>query len=457
MKTDILILAAGQGSRMKSRLPKVLHKLAGKPMLAHVITAAQEARPASDQGSTCIVIGHGADTVKQTIGNPSVDWCLQKEQLGTGHAVRQALPHLNNTDTLLVLYGDVPMIKSDTIQSLVQACNGERLAILTAYLPDPTGYGRIVRNNADEIQSIVEQKDATPKQQQINEINTGIMAIPGHNVRSWIDLLQNDNAQGEYYLTDIVAMAVKDNIPVIAIHPEQAIEIQGINSPSQLAELERSYQQQMAEQLLADGVTLMDPARLDIRGNLKTGTDVVIDINVVFEGDVTLGNNVTVEPGCIIRNAVIGDNTLVKAYSVIEEASIDTHCEVGPFSRLRPQAHLHNHARVGNFVEIKKSSIGQHSKVNHLTYIGDSVMGEGVNIGAGTVTCNYDGAHKHQTHIGDNAFIGTNNSLIAPVSVGTGATTGAGSTISKDVPDDKLAIARAKQRTIEGWQRPVKK
>ena len=457
MRADIVILAAGQGSRMKSRMPKVLHSIAGKSMLEHVILTAQQTQKMIGKGQIHVVIGHGADKVKSTLGHYDLNWVEQTEQLGTGHAVQQAVPGCQGADVVLVLYGDVPLIHSSSLQSLLAASNGERLGLLTINLANPSGYGRIVRDHAGNVQAIVEDKDATPEQLAINEVNTGIMAIPGKKLESWIMNLDNNNAQKEFYLTDIVSRSVKEQVPVVHVQPQKAIEVEGVNSRVQLIELERAFQRHQANNLMIDGVTVMDPERLDIRGNLTTGSDVVLDINVVLEGDVELANDVTIEPGCVIRNSVIGEGAIIKANSVVEDAVVAAGCEVGPFARLRPGAELAEKARVGNFVEIKKSVIGKGSKVNHLSYIGDAEVGTDVNIGAGTITCNYDGVNKHKTIIGDGAFIGTNSALVAPVTVGAGATTGAGSTISKNIPDEQLAVARAPQRNIEGWKRPVKK
>lgn len=456
MRADIVILAAGQGSRMKSRLPKVLHPIAGKPMLEHVILSAQRTQQVIGEGQIHVVIGHGAEQVKESLGHYDLNWVVQEERLGTGHAVRQALPGCKGADVVLVLYGDVPLVSPSSLQSLLAASNGERLGLLTINLGNPSGYGRIVRDSSGSIQAIVEDKDASPEQLAINEVNTGIMAIPGNRLDPWINRLKSDNAQQEFYLTDIVSMSVAEATPVVHVQPREAIEVEGVNSRIQLTELERALQEKLATDLLVNGVTIADPRRLDIRGNIKAGHDVTLDVNVVLEGEVELADNVTIEPGCVIRNSTIGEGAVIKAHSILENAVVSAGCEVGPFARLRPGTELAEKVRVGNFVEIKKSTIGTGSKVNHLSYVGDGTIGEGVNVGAGTITCNYDGVNKYRTTIGDGAFIGSNSSLVAPVVIGKGATTGAGSTVTKDIPDEQLGVARGRQRNIEGWQRPVK-
>lgn len=455
MKTNVIILAAGQGSRMKSSLPKVLHPIAGRSMLEHVIGAAEQTLGSQDD--VRVVIGHGADQVRERLSHTQVSWVEQTEQLGTGHAVMQAAPECADADVVLVLYGDVPMIRSSTLQSLVSACDGKNLALLTVELANPSGYGRIVRDTNGSIQAIVEDKDASPEQKAITETNTGIMAIPGSRMSEWLNNLNNNNAQGEYYLTDIVAMAVEEGTSVVSARPGSEMEVQGVNNRMQQTQLERLLQQRQAEQLMVDGVTLLDPARIDIRGKLSTGNDVVIDINCVFEGEVELGDGVQVGPNCMIKNAVIGAGTVIKAGSIIEDSAVGEGCDVGPVARLRPGTRLENKAKVGNFVEIKKAHIGEGSKVNHLSYIGDADVGSGVNVGAGTITCNYDGANKFKTTIADGAFIGSNSALVAPVSVGKDAVVGAGSTVTSDVPDGHLGVARGRQRNIPGWQKPVKK
>ena len=454
MNTHVIILAAGQGSRMKSSLPKVLHPIAGRSMLEHVLGAAERVQ-GNDQPAH-VVIGHGADKVRERLAKAPVNWVEQTEQLGTGHAVMQAASACEGADVVLVLYGDVPMIRSSTLKALVSACDGKNLALLTVELANPSGYGRIVRDEQGAIQAIVEDKDASHEQKAITETNTGIMAIPGSRMAEWLGSLSNDNAQGEYYLTDIVAMAVEEGAAVVSARPGSEMEVQGVNNRMQQAQLERLLQQRNAEQLMNDGVTLMDPARLDIRGSLSCGHDVVIDINCVFEGEVVLGDGVEVGPNCHIKNAVINSGTVIKANSIIEDAAVGENCDVGPFARLRPGTRLENKARVGNFVETKKAHIGAGSKVNHLSYIGDAEVGEGVNIGAGTITCNYDGANKFKTTIDDGAFIGSNSSLVAPVSIGKDSVIGAGSTVTAEVPDQHLGVARGRQRNIPGWKKPVK-
>lgn len=449
----VVVLAAGQGSRMKSSLPKVLHPLAGKPMLHHVIDTARELGAAGIHG----VIGHGAEQVQQSTPATDITWALQEQQLGTGHAVTQALPGLPDDAKVLILYGDVPLTKAETLQKLVSEVSDRSLALLTVTLDDPDGYGRIVRSPNGEVTAIVEQKDASAEQLRITEVNTGILAVSARLLKSWLPELSNNNAQGEYYLTDVIAMAAANNIAIRVAQPETGFEVQGVNNRVQLAELERWYQQQQAERLMLAGATLADPARFDVRGNVRVGTDVYIDINAVFEGEVTLGNNVSIGPGCMLRNAVIGDGTTIHAYSIIDDAEIGVDAQVGPFARLRPGTQLANQTKIGNFVEIKKAVVGEGSKINHLSYIGDATLGRDVNVGAGTITCNYDGVNKYQTVMGDDCFIGSNTALVAPVTVGERAVVGAGSTITRDVEAEELAVARSRQRNIQSWQRPEKK
>ncbi|UTW48378.1 bifunctional UDP-N-acetylglucosamine diphosphorylase/glucosamine-1-phosphate N-acetyltransferase GlmU [Bacterioplanoides sp. SCSIO 12839] len=453
MTLAVVTLAAGKGSRMKSDLPKVLHPLAGQPMLAHVLSSAAQLGDAKQH----VVIGHGAEKVREQISGFDVSWAMQTEQKGTGHAVAQAMPEVDPEATVLVLYGDVPLIQTDTLQKLLDETHqGQNLALLTVELADPTGYGRIVRDAADNIQAIVEHKDATPEQHQIREVNTGILAVSARLLNEWLPKLSSNNAQGEYYLTDIIAMAVDHGVAVRAIHPRDEYEVQGVNDRLQLAELERVFQRQQADELMRQGVSLADPARIDIRGSVTVGSDVRIDVGCVFEGDVTLANGVHIGPYCVIKNAVLGAGTQVESHSLIDQATVAADCSVGPFARLRPGADLADGAKVGNFCEVKKSVIGKGSKVNHLTYIGDAEIGTNANIGAGTITCNYDGVNKFKTEIGDDAFIGSNSSLVAPVKVGAAATVAAGSVITKEVADGELAVARGKQRNISGWERPKK-
>jgi len=447
---NIVILAAGKGTRMVSDKPKVLHTLAGKPLLQHVLDCALSLQPQQ----VCVVYGHGGEAVPQAMAQYNARFLIQEPQLGTGHAVQQALPYLENDSRTLVLYGDVPLIQHSTLHQMLQA--GEGLVLLTVNLDDPTGYGRIVRNAESDVQSIVEQKDASPEQLKIEEVNTGIMLVPTAKLREWLGRLGNNNAQGEYYLTDIVAMAVQQGVPVHTVQPGQRWEVEGINNKMQLATLERVWQQNVARRLMLQGVTLADPARLDMRGDLTCGRDVEIDVGCIFEGKVTLGDSVQVGPYSIIRNAAIAPGTQIAAYSHIDASEVGANCRIGPYARLRPGTRIGDDAHVGNFVEIKNSEIGQGSKANHLTYIGDSTVGCRVNIGAGTITCNYDGANKFRTVIGDDAFIGSDTQLVAPVTVGKGATIGAGSTITRDTPEGELTLSRSKQISISGWQRPKK-
>ncbi|MBZ0335338.1 bifunctional protein GlmU [Marinobacter sp. JH2] len=448
----VVILAAGQGSRMKSALPKVLHPVAGKAMLHHVVETAKQL--GAEKIHT--VIGHGADQVRASLQDDSVNWVLQTEQLGTGHAVAQALPDLPDDARVLVLYGDVPLTRKDTLQGMVEELNDERLALLTVDLDNPQGYGRIVRSAEGLVQAIVEQKDASAEQQAIKEVNTGILAVSARHLKSWLPTLSNSNAQGEYYLTDIIAMSVEHGLSVAVSQPQTAFEVQGVNNRLQLAELERWYQQQQAERLMTEGATLADPARIDVRGELTIGNDLWIDVNVVFEGKVSLGSNVSIGPGCVIKDATIADGAEIKAHSVIEGAVVGANAQIGPFARLRPGTELSANTKVGNFVETKKAIVGEGSKINHLSYVGDASLGRNVNVGAGTITCNYDGVNKFRTELGDGVFVGSNTSLVAPVKVDEGATIGAGSTITRDVAEHDLAVARGKQRNISGWERPKK-
>ncbi len=452
MGLGVIILAAGQGTRMKSAMPKVLHRISGKSLLGHVIDCARALSP----DEIVVVYGHGGEQVREAFADqPDLRWAEQAEQLGTGHAVQQAMPALRSADQVLILYGDVPLTRPETLQQLIDAAHNG-FGLLTVTLDDPTGYGRIVRNEGGRVQRIVEQKDASAEELTITEINTGIMFMPRHELARWLDGLSNNNAQGEYYLTDVLATAVADGYDIQVGQPESALEAEGVNNRLQLATLERAHQRWIADQLMTDGVTLRDPARLDVRGRVQHGQDVEIDVNVVLEGEVTLGDRVTIGANCVLRDAHIGNDVAILENCVIEDASVGAASKIGPFARLRPGTELLGRAHVGNFVEIKKSIVGLGSKVNHLSYIGDSEIGEGVNIGAGTITCNYDGANKHKTVISDHAFIGSNSALVAPVTIGVNATIGAGSVIGKDAPDGKLTLTRAKQTSLN-WLRPTKK
>lgn len=450
---NIVILAAGRGTRMMSDLPKVLHPLAGKPMLAHLLTSARSLDPMQ----ICVVYGYGGELVPQTIDAPDIVWVMQAEQLGTGHAVKQALPHLADAGVTLILYGDVPLTSVDTMRALTAVAMQDQLALLTVNLPDPTGYGRIVRDAAGNVQCIVEHKDADASIRAITEVNTGLMALPTHRLAGWLSRLNNENAQREYYLTDIIALAVADGVSVQTCQPSHPRETLGVNSQAQLAEVERMLQLQLADHLMTQGVTLFDPARIDIRGSLTCGREVVIDVGCVFEGLVELGDGVKVGAYCVLNNVRIGDGTQIAPFSHLVDAVVGVDNHIGPFARLRPGTVLAADVHVGNFVEIKNSQIDSGSKINHLSYVGDSTVGKQVNIGAGTITCNYDGANKYRTVIGDYAFIGSDSQLVAPVTIGAGATIGAGSTITKDTPAQELTLSRSKQLTITGWQRPVKK
>ncbi|WP_372973039.1 bifunctional UDP-N-acetylglucosamine diphosphorylase/glucosamine-1-phosphate N-acetyltransferase GlmU [Marinobacter sp.] len=449
----VIILAAGQGSRMKSSLPKVLHKVAGKSMLHHVMDTARTLGAEGIHG----VIGHGADQVKSVTPAADVTWALQEQQLGTGHAVAQALPAVPDGAVVLVLYGDVPLINPETLVALVSRVNEQSLGLLTVDLANPDGYGRILRDAHGKVTAIVEQKDATESEKAICEVNTGILAVMSDHLKRWLPQLSNRNAQGEYYLTDIIAMAAAEDMTIEVAQPSHEQEVQGVNNRLQLSVLERWYQRCEAERLMTEGATLADPDRIDVRGCLTVGQDVLIDVNVVFEGEVTLGNNVSIGPNCVIRDASLADNVTVHANSVIEGAEVAEQCQIGPFARLRPGTRLARTAKVGNFVETKKADVGEGSKINHLSYVGDATLGRNVNVGAGTITCNYDGVNKFQTVLGDNVFVGSNTALVAPVSVATDAVIGAGSTITTDVAEKDLAVARGRQRNIKGWKRPEKK
>lgn len=453
MKLSVVILAAGKGTRMRSVLPKVLSPLAGKPLLGHVIETAQ----ALNADDIHVIYGYGGDAVKAAFSEKSVNWVEQKEQLGTGHAVKQALPFIADDHEVLVLYGDVPLIRPDDLSPLIAKDRSEALSILTAVLDDPSGYGRIIRNEVGLVQKIVEQKDANAAELAVHEVNTGFLSAGATDLKRWLDSLSNDNSQGEYYLTDIIAMAVAEAKPVQGVVSDNQFAIAGVNDRLQLAQLERVYQRQNADSLMRQGVLMCDPDRFDQRGEVEVGTDVSLDVNVILVGKVRIGNNVRIGANVIVKDTDIHDDVEILPNSLLEDAVVGAGSRVGPYARLRPEAHLAANTHIGNFVEIKKSEIGVGSKVNHLTYVGDSTIGSGVNIGAGTITCNYDGANKHRTVIGDNAFIGSSSQLVAPVEIGSGATIGAGSTISKDAPADKLTLSRPKQLTIEAWKRPVKK
>jgi bifunctional UDP-N-acetylglucosamine pyrophosphorylase/glucosamine-1-phosphate N-acetyltransferase len=448
----VVILAAGEGKRMKSALPKVLQPLAGRPLLKHVIDTARSLEPAAVH----VVYGHGGDAVRAALAGEAVSWTLQPVRLGTGHALLQVMPQIPDTHLVLVLYGDVPLISRATLEKLLSLAGPKQLALLTAKLADPQGYGRIVRAASGLVQRIVEEKDATQRQLAIHECNTGVLVCPAPLLRGWLGRLRTNNAQREYYLTDVIAMAVRDKVAVRAILAADAGEVQGVNDKAQLAELERLCRAQRARELLEGGVTLADPARIDVRGTLGYGSDVCIDVNVIFEGHVRLGDRVRIGAGCVIRDSEIGADTQVFAHCVIDGAHIGPNCSIGPFARLRPQARLADSVHIGNFVEVKNAQLGEGSKANHLAYVGDAEVGSRVNIGAGTIVANYDGAAKHGTHIGDDVHTGSNSVLVAPITVGAGATIAAGSTVTHSVPGGKLTVARARQVTLENWRRPVK-
>lgn len=451
MSLSIIILAAGQGKRMGSDLPKVLQPLAGKPLLHHVIACSRDVGAAD----ICVVHGHGGELVQAAFTEQPIRWALQAEQLGTGHAVMQAVADTPNDNLVLVLYGDVPLLRPATLKRLIEACGSDEAAVLTVNMDDPFGYGRIIRDSGTVIRSI-EEKDATADERAIREINTGVFCCPADKLKGWLKRLGNDNKQGEYYLTDVIGIAVADGVTVHGIKADSRVEIMGINDKKQLAEAERALQIRRAEELMHQGVGLADPARLDIRGTLTCGKDVYIDVNAIFEGDVTLGDNVRIESNNLIRDSKIGAGTVVHSNCHIEGAKTGPNCEIGPFARMRPGVELADTVKIGNFVEIKKSTIASGSKVNHLTYIGDTDIGKKVNVGAGTITCNYDGVNKHRTTIGDGAFIGSGVELVAPVDIGEGATIGAGSTISKSAPPNELTVQRSRQTTIKNWKAPQK-
>lgn len=451
---SILILAAGQGTRMRSSLPKVLQPLAGRPLLSHVLDTAR----ALDPHRLVVVYGHGGDRVREAFPAADIRWVHQAQQRGTGHAVQVALPETDADDRVLILYGDVPLVRAETVRRLlVQLDEGADLVVLTAALKSPTGYGRILRDDRGRVQRIVEEKDASDSERRINEVNTGIMAARSRDFARWLSQVTNDNAQGEFYLTDCVSLANAEGKRIEATVGHEAIELMGVNDKRQLAEQERAYQRREAERLMVEGVTVIDPARLDIRGEVRAGRDVTLDVNVILQGRVTLGEGAHIGAGCVIVDSEIGPGAHILPHTVIEGAVIGAHASVGPFARIRPGTHTDRNAKIGNFVEVKNAKVGEGSKINHLSYVGDSELGRDVNIGAGTITCNYDGANKHKTVIGDRAFIGSNTALVAPLTVGADATIGAGTTLNKDAPPGELTVARAKAITIPGWKRPVKK
>ena len=454
MAIKSIILAAGKGTRMRSMQPKVLHPLAGKPLVEHVYDLCLEL----EDNTITIVYGHGGGAVRKHLASLSVSWVEQAEQLGTGHAVQQAESQINDNDTVLILYGDVPLLKLATVKALLADVSEKTLALLTVELDEPKGYGRIVRDNKNQVINITEEKDASEQVKQIREVNTGILAVAGASLKRWLGLLENDNTQHEYYLTDIIALAVSDGVAIKTSKPVHSSEVLGVNNKSQLSYLERVYQAQQAETLMLQGVTLADPSRFDLRGQVKQlGQDVFIDVNVILEGSIELGDAVTIGPNCVIKNSKIAKGVEILANCVIENATIGADSRIGPFARIRPAADIKESVHIGNFVEVKKSIINQGSKVNHLSYIGDCQIGAGVNVGAGTITCNYDGINKSLTIIEDGAFIGSSTQLVAPVTVGKNSTIAAGSTITKDTPEEQLTLSRAKQITIKGWRRPVKK
>ncbi len=450
---EVVILAAGKGTRMRSKKPKVLHKLAGKPFVGHVLNRSAEL----EASKIHLVVGFGGDQVREEYRTQTYNFVEQTEQLGTGHAVQQAEPFINNEATVLILYGDVPLIKTQTLKNLLSVVSEKKMGLLTVKVQKPQGYGRIIRNPNGKITAIVEQKDANKEQLDISEVNTGVMALQAKHLKTWLPMLTNENSQGEYYLTDLIEIAVSNGVEVVGIHPESEHEVAGVNDRKQQAELERIYQKETANALLEQGVSLRDPKRFDCRGSLEVGSDCEIDINCIFEGNVKLGENVVIGPNCIIKNSTIESGTTIYANTIVENSFISEECTIGPFARVRPDSHLERGAKLGNFVETKKAHIGKGSKVNHLSYIGDAEVGDDVNIGAGTITCNYDGANKHLTEIGDRVFVGSNTALVAPVFIGAEATIGAGAVVTSDVGEKQLVVARARQKNIDGWKRPVKK
>jgi bifunctional UDP-N-acetylglucosamine pyrophosphorylase/glucosamine-1-phosphate N-acetyltransferase len=451
MTFSVVVLAAGKGTRMKSSLPKVLHPIGGKPMVQHIVDTVKKLGASNIH----IVYGHGREQLQNQLSHNNLSWCLQDQQLGTGHAVQQAAPLIQDDENVLILVGDAPLIKESTLRQLLAVKKDADLALLTVNLEDPTGMGRIIRQG-EQVTAIVEHKDASDQQRLIKETNTGMMIMGGSDLKRWLSALNNNNAQGEFYLTDVIEMAAKEGKSIHASQPSRAIEVEGINNRVQLASIERAYQAEQAEAIMMQGVSLLDPSRFDVRGELEVGQDISIDVNVIIEGKVKIGSNVTIGANCILIDSVIEDNATIHANSILEQAVVGQHCSVGPYARLRPGTIMKEQSRVGNFVEMKKTILGKGSKANHLTYLGDTEVGEGANIGAGTITCNYDGVNKFKTFIGDGAFIGSNSALVAPASIGVNATVGAGSIITKEVGDNELAICRAKQRNIDTWQRPKK-
>jgi bifunctional UDP-N-acetylglucosamine pyrophosphorylase/glucosamine-1-phosphate N-acetyltransferase len=452
-KVNFVILAAGKGTRMRSAIPKVLHKVSGRSMLGHVVAAVESLGKAKK----IIVTGHGAEQVEQQFKSPTTIFTQQKEQLGTGHAVQMAIPALCSDAVVIVLYGDVPLIRPSTIEKILDVVTDTTMGLLTINLENPQGYGRIVRNGQQEITEIIEQKDASVEQLKITEVNTGVLALRSTQLREWLPKITNNNAQGEYYLTDLVAIARAEGVEVISVNPESATEVEGVNNRIQLSQLERAHQRQLAEVLMESGTSLADPARFDQRGELNAGTDNFIDINCVFKGSVSIGNNVSIGANCHIINSTIGDDVAILPNTIIESSVVGDRAVIGPFARLRPGTELGSDTKVGNFVETKKAVVGKGSKINHLSYVGDAQLGENVNIGAGTITCNYDGVSKHKTDLGDGVFVGSNSTLVAPIKVDKGGFVAAGSTVTSEVPSDSLAVGRAKQRNIKGWKRPTKK
>ena len=452
-KVNFVILAAGKGTRMRSSLPKVLHKLSGRSMLGHVVAAVESLGKAKK----IIVTGHGAEQVEQQFKSPTTIFTQQKEQLGTGHAVHMAVPELCSDALVIVLYGDVPLIRPVTIQKILAVVTESTMGLLTINLDQPTGYGRIVRNTKGDITEIIEQKDASVEQLKITEVNTGVLALQSSQLRDWLPKITNNNAQGEYYLTDLVSIAREAGVEIVSVNPESATEVEGVNNRVQLSQLERAHQRQLAEVLMESGTSLADPARFDQRGDLSAGTDNFIDINCVFNGSVTIGSNVSIGANCQISDSTIGDGVSILPNTIIESSVVGDRAVVGPFARLRPGTRMESDTKVGNFVETKKTLVGKGSKINHLSYVGDAQLGENVNIGAGTITCNYDGVSKHKTDLGDGVFVGSNSTLVAPIKVDKGGFIAAGSTVTTEVPSDSLAVGRAKQRNIKGWKRPTKK